>query len=487
MPEAVQYICPECGTGHTRWMGFCYACGSGEPLVEAPPPPPRSPFAPTKSTPWNPASSRGPVELSGVSLDDDPRIVLPFPELNRVLGGGLVPGSVALLAGDPGIGKSTLLLQVAGALAPRGALADNHGAVLYVAGEESAAQVRMRAERLGISGRNLMLLNETAASDALGWMDQTQPCAVLVDSIQTLHTEASNAAPGSVTQIREAARLLIAWAKANHTPVIIAGHVTKEGDVAGPRVLEHMVDAVLYLEGDPTSALRLLRSEKNRFGSTNEVALYRMEGAGLVEVPDLSQQLLAHRRGPLVGSVLAPALQGSRPVLVEVQALTAPVVGPAPRRVANGLDGSRLVMIATVLSRRSGVPLGSQDVVVNVTGGLRVSETAADLALALAMASSYRDQPLDADLAAVGEVGLGGEVRPVSQMARRLQEAARLGLRRVIAPESAEADLADAHGVEVVRVATVSQAIRALFPRRRPANGAGASATPTALDGEATA
>ncbi|MDE2802031.1 MAG: DNA repair protein RadA [Chloroflexota bacterium] len=467
MPDGILYICPECGTGHNQWMGFCYACGSGEPLVEAAPQ--RSTFSVPRGgrqAARPPVAGHGPTELVNVSLDGDPRIVLPFPELNRVLGGGLVPGSVALLAGDPGIGKSTLLLQVAGALAPGVELADNRGGVLYVAGEESASQVRMRAQRLGVSGRNLLLLNETAAPDVLGWMERVQPCAVLVDSIQTLHSEASNAAPGSVGQIRECARLLIAWAKTTRTPVIIAGHVTKEGDIAGPRVLEHMVDVVLYLEGESMSALRLLRSEKNRFGSTNEVALFQMDAAGLVEVADPSRQLLAHRNGPLVGSVLAPVLQGTRPMLVEVQALTAPVVGPAPRRVANGLDTNRLVMLATVLSRRSGVPLGSQDVVVNVTGGLRVNETAADLALALAMASSFRDQPLDANVAALGEVGLGGEVRPVAQMGRRLQEAARLGLKRVIAPASAETDPAEAGGLEVVRVTTVSQAIRSLFPRR---------------------
>ena len=479
MPESIQYICPECGTGHSQWMGFCYACGSGEPLIESAPS--RSAYSPGRKKPTSSLlpTSPGPVELSGVTLDGEPRLVLPFPELNRVLGGGLVPGSVALLAGDPGIGKSTLMLQVAGALAPGVELVDNLGSVLYVAGEESAAQIRMRAERLGVSGRNLMLLNETAAPDVLAWMDRMQPCAVLVDSIQTLHSELSSAAPGSVAQIRECARLLIAWAKMNHTPVIIAGHVTKEGDVAGPRVLEHMVDVVLYLEGESMSALRLLRSEKNRFGSTNEVALFQMDGAGLVEVADPSRQLLAHRQGPLVGSALAPVLQGTRPMLVEVQALTAPVIGPTPRRVANGLDGSRLVMLATVLSRRSGVPLGSQDVVVNITGGLRVSETAADLALALAMASSFRDQPIDAGLAAVGEVGLGGEVRPVAQMGRRLQEVARLGLKRVVVPESAEVDSADAKGVELVRVTTVSQAIRAIFPRRA---GPGTTSTGSAAD-----
>ncbi len=488
MPDGIQYICPECGAGHSQWMGFCYACGSGQPLIEAAPQ--TAVFSSAKArthTSRRATTSSGPVELAGVSVDDDPRIVLPLPELNRVLGGGLVPGSVALLAGDPGIGKSTLMLQVAGALAPKGALDDGRGPVLYIAGEESAAQVRMRAQRLGVGGRNLLLSNETDAVDVLGWMDRVQPCAVLVDSIQTLHSDASNSAPGSVTQIREAARLLIAWAKTNRTPVIIAGHVTKDGDVAGPRVLEHMVDVVLYLEGESMGALRLLRSEKNRFGSTNEVALFQMENTGLVEVPDPSRQLLAHRHGSVTGSVLTPALQGTRPMLVEVQALTAPVVGPTPRRVANGFDGSRLVMLATVLSRRSGVPLGSQDVVVNVTGGLRVNDTGADLALALAMASSFRDQPLDAGIAAVGEVGLGGEVRPVAQLGRRLQEAARLGLRRVVTASAAETDPLDTGDIQVVRVSTVSQAIRELFPRRRPANGAGTASRAIDIDVEAPA
>ena len=469
MADIIAYICPECGTGHTQWMGFCYICGSGSPLEEAPVPNSRasSPFVPPRATTttWTPRGTNGPIELSDVSLEDTPRINLPYPEMNRVLGGGLVPGSVVLLAGDPGIGKSTLMLQIAGALAPAKLVDDARGSVLYVSGEESATQVRLRAERLGIDGRNLLLLNETAANDVLGWMDKTEPAAVLVDSIQTLYTDVSTTAPGSVTQIREGARLLMGWAKANRTPVIIAGHVTKEGDVAGPRVLEHMVDVVLYLEGDRTSELRILRSEKNRFGSTDEVALFQMEATGLVEVSDPSGQMLSQRKGPIVGSVVTPVLQGTRPMLVEVQALTAPVVGPTPRRVANGMEGNRLVLLATVLSRRAGIPLGGQDIVVNVTGGLKVNEASADLATALAIASSFRDQPLDTDVVALGEVGLGGEVRPVAQMGRRLQEAARLGLRRAVIPEAAELDPADMNGMEIVPVATLMQAIHALFPR----------------------
>jgi DNA repair protein RadA/Sms len=487
MPDTIQYICPECGTGHTQWMGFCFACGSGSPLEEAPTAHASSPFVPPRSdtTAWTPRETNGPTELSEVSLEDTPRITLPYPEMNRVLGGGLVPGSVVLLAGDPGIGKSTLMLQIAGALAPAKLVDDARGSVLYVSGEESATQVRLRAERLGISGRNLLLLNETAARDVLGWMDKTEPVAVLVDSIQTLYTDASTSAPGSVTQIREGARLLMGWAKANRTPVIIAGHVTKEGDVAGPRVLEHMVDVVLYLEGDRMSALRILRSEKNRFGSTDEVALFQMEASGLEEVSDPSGQLLSHRKGPIVGSVVTPVLQGTRPMLVEIQALTAPVVGPTPRRVANGMEGNRLVLLATVLSRRAGIPLGGQDIVVNVTGGLRVTETSADLATALAIASSFRDQPLETDVVALGEVGLGGEVRSVSQIGRRLQEAARLGLRRAVIPETAEIDPSDLKGIEIIPVATLTQAIHALFPRARSASRG--ERVPVIVEGEGEA
>ncbi len=483
MANTIAYICPECGTGHTQWMGFCYVCGSGSPLEEAPTlapspflPPPRSNT--TSITSGTPRETSGPTELSEVSLEDTPRIILPYPEINRVLGGGLVPGSVVLLAGDPGIGKSTLMLQMAGALAPEKLVDDARGSVLYVSGEESASQVRLRGDRLGIDGRNLLLLNETSAENVLGWMDKTEPVAVLVDSIQTLYTDESSSAPGTVTQIREGARLLMGWAKANRTPVIIAGHVTKEGDVAGPRVLEHMVDVVLHLEGERTTELRILRSEKNRFGSTDEVALFQMEGNGLVEVSDPSGQMLSQRKGLVVGSVITPVLQGTRPILVEVQALTAPVVGPMPRRVANGMEGSRLVLLATVLSRRAGIPLGGQDIVVNVTGGLRVTETSADLATALAIASSFRDQPLETDVVALGEVGLGGEVRPVAQMGRRLQEAARLGLRKAVIPEVAEVDPADVKALDIIPVATLNQAIHALFPRARSAGrGKGISVT----------
>lgn len=445
-------------------MGFCHACGARDPLVEAP-------RRGRGESSW--VAARGgaaPQELSDVSLDDTPRILLPYSELNRVLGGGLVPGSILLMAGDPGIGKSTLLLQIAAALAPKGrgrqaAAAQPQGGVLYVSGEESAAQVKMRAERLGIDGHGLYLLGETDVAEALRWMDNTAPAAVIVDSIQTLYTEAAPSTPGSVAQVRECTRLLLGWAKAKQTPVLLSGHVTKEGDVAGPRVLEHMVDVVLYLEGESLGPYRVVRSVKNRFGSTDEVALFQMQGDGLTEVDDPSQALLGQRQGPLVGAIVCPVIQGSRPFLVEVQALTSPAVGPVARRVANGLDGNRLTMLAAVLSRRAGLPLGGQDIIVNVAGGLRVNEPATDLATALAIASAFRNQPLDPDLVALGEVGLSGEVRPVPQMGRRLQEAARLRLRRAVGPTEAARDGGD--GIVVTPVSTLSRALSAILPRER--------------------
>ena len=452
--EESLFFCRHCGVESPRWMGFCHACGARDPLVEAPKA--QRPGAAA----WLRAGRAEPEELSSVSLESSPRISLPSAELNRVLGGGLVPGSVVLMAGDPGIGKSTLLLQIAAALVPV-----PHGSVLYVTGEESAAQVRMRAERLGLDGHGLFLLAETNAGEALRWMDETAPAAVIVDSIQTLFSDTAGSSPGSVAQVRECTRLLLGWAKAHQTPVLLSGHVTKEGDIAGPRVLEHMVDVVLSLEGESLSPYRVMRSVKNRFGSTDEVALFQMESGGLVEVADPSRTLLSQRQGPLVGSVVAAVLQGSRPLLVEVQALTAPAVGPAPRRVANGIDQNRLTMLSAVLSRRTGVPLGSQDVIVNVAGGLRISEPAIDLATALAITSAFRNVPVDDDVVALGEVGLTGEVRFVSQLGRRIQEAARLRLGRVIAPAAAE-DADDVDGVRVTRVSSLAQALQAVFPGR---------------------
>ncbi len=445
-------------------MGFCPACGAQKPLANAPPPVP----APTG---WLARAAMEPQELSQVSLDDVPRILLPYQELNRVLGGGLVPGSVLLMAGDPGIGKSTLLLQVAEALArvpgPPGS-GNGPPRVLYISGEESAPQIRMRAGRLGIPGDGVYLLGETSLQGMLRWMEEMAPSAVIVDSIQTVASDDVSSAPGSVAQVRECARVLMGWAKNHQTPLFMAGHVTKEGDVAGPRVLEHMVDVVLSLEGETLGALRILRSTKNRFGSTNDVAIFQMEQTGMKEVADPSQALMSRRQGALVGSTVVATLEGSRPLLVEIQALTVPTHSPVPRRVVSGLDGTRLVMLAAVLDRRVGLPLGGQDIIVNVAGGLRVGEPAADLGIALAVASSFRGVPLPEDAVVLGEVGLGGELRPVSQRERRLQEAARLGLSRAIVPRGGDEPLAGA-GMHVQEVATLAEAVDAALPgARRP-------------------
>ena len=369
--------------------------------------------------------------LSKVSADTSPRLVLSSREVNRVLGGGLVPGSLVLLAGDPGIGKSTLLLRLAAGVSETG------GKALYVSGEESAVQVKMRADRLGISGENLYVLPATALEEVLDSLERHRPTVAVVDSIQAVSDGNVGSEAGSLAQIKGCARALMEWTKAGQTATILSGHVTKGGEIAGPRVLEHMVDVVLQMEGDPISAWRLLRAGKNRFGSTNETGVFEMGGRGLEDVPDPSRAFLAERRDGAVGSVVVSTLEGSRPMLVEVQALVSPSALPAPRRVAAGIDSGRLLLICAVLTRHVGLPLSNQDIVVNVTGGLRVGEPAVDLGVALAIASSARGAPVEPGIAAIGEIGLTGEVRGVPQIDRRLLEASRLGLRRCIVPGGA--------------------------------------------------
>ena len=398
-------------------------------------------------------------ELAEVSADETLRLSLPSVEVNRVLGGGIVPGSLTLIAGDPGIGKSTLLLRLAADVS------GNAGAALYVSGEESIAQVKMRADRLGISGRNLFLLPATLLEEVIENLDEHKPDLAIVDSVQTIYTDSQSAEAGTVTQIRECTRRLMEWAKANGVPIIMSGHVTKGGDIAGPRVLEHMVDVVLYMEGDPVSSWRLLRTIKNRFGSTNELGVFEMTDRGLVEVEDPSRAFLSERKAGAVGSVVVPTLEGSRPLLVEIQALTSPSALPTPRRVATGIDFNRLLMVCAVLTRRAGMPLSNQDVIVNVTGGLKIDEPAADLGLALAIASSFRNAPVDPEVAAVGEVGLSGEVRRVPQLERRLREAARLGVSRCLIPGGEGREQSLLEGLESHPVATVPQAVRACIPK----------------------
>ena len=453
MPQTkarTQFVCDSCGNDTPKWAGRCPSCGQWNTLVE---------MRVEKRESRSVLRTAGPVaeaqELSAVSADRAPRLKLASAEADRVLGGGIVPGSLVLVAGDPGIGKSTLLLRLAADVSRAG------GETLYVSGEESAAQVRMRADRMGVSGERLYLLPVTSLDEVMGHLSGRLPKLVVVDSIQTLHDEGLSSVAGSVAQVRECTRVLMEWAKTKNVPVLLSGHVTKGGDIAGPRVLEHMVDVVLYMEGDPISAWRLLRAVKNRFGSTNEVGVFEMAGHGLVDVEDPSKAFISERREGAVGSVVLSTIEGSRPLLAEVQALTSPSMLPAPRRVANGVDFNRVVLVCAVLGREARLSLASQDVMVNIAGGMRVSEPAADLATALAIASSLRGVPVASNIAAVGEIGLSGEVRRVPQLGRRLDEAARLGLDTCLVPASGLGDFAQPDGLTLIPVETLKQAVAA--------------------------
>jgi DNA repair protein RadA/Sms len=439
------FVCQQCGKESLKWLGRCPDCQQWNTFVETVIAATVVPFRPL--SPANP-----PQELSQVSIEAADRIALPLAEFNRVLGGGLVPGSLVLISGEPGIGKSTLLLQ-ASAL-----MARDKGTVAYISGEETRPQIKLRAKRLGITGERLYLLAETDLEVILNQIEQLSPSLVVIDSIQTVNIPELSAAPGSVTQVRECTLRLMQWAKLGGVPVFIAGHVTKDGTIAGPRILEHIVDVVLYFEGEPFSAYRLLRSVKNRFGSTNEVGVFEMKEQGLVEVDNPSLAFLSQRGEEAKGSVVVPTLEGSRPLLVEIQALTIPTSFGLPRRTANGVDFNRLLLIAAVLTQRVGLRLGNQDIMVNVAGGLKIGEPAADLGIALAIASSFRDQVVDPGLVAVGEVGLSGELRAVSQLERRITEAARLGFKSCLAPKTG-ARISPPKEIQLIPVSTLREAV----------------------------
>jgi len=394
-----------------------------------------------------------PQELSKIEATPQERWPVDIAELNRVLGGGLVPGSLVLIGGEPGIGKSTLLLQAASRMAA------SKGKVAYVSGEETLHQTHLRARRLGIAGEGLYLLAENNLESIIEHLDRLKPCMAIVDSIQSVFLPELETSSGSVTQVRECTLRLMRWAKQSQTPVFITGHVTKDGAIAGPRVLEHIVDTVLYFEGEPFSSYRLLRAVKNRFGSTNEVGIFEMKEKGLAEVDNPSQLFLSQRQGDSVGSVVTATLEGSRPLLVVVQALTSLTSFGLPRRTVNGLDFGRLLLITAVLSRRLDLKLSNQDIIVNVTGGIKVEEPAADMAIALAVSSSFKDQPVDPTMAAIGEVGLSGEIRSVSQLERRLTEAARLGFKKCLVPRSGFSGI-HVTDIEPVPVSTLREAVK---------------------------
>lgn len=446
-----QYVCQHCGRTAAKPLGRCPQCGAWNSMVAEVQAPSRGRVAPLRR-------EAVPRRLREIEGDPEERIALPMEEFARVLGGGIVPGSVVLIGGEPGIGKSTLLLQVALLLA-------HEGPVLYLSAEESERQIKGRALRLlgGDPPEDLYLLAETDLEAALSHVERLGPRLLIVDSIQTVHLPDLDSAAGSVSQVRECASRLQALAKASGMAVFLVGHVTKEGAIAGPKVLEHIVDTVLYLEGDPFHAYRVLRSVKNRFGPTTEVGVFELGGKGMVEVPNPSEAFLAERVVHAPGSAIAVTMEGTRPLLVEVQGLTSTTSFGHPRRTANGVDINRLLLTVAVLSRRVGLRLADQDVFVNVVGGLRVTEPAADLAMAAAIASSVRDRPLPADLALVGEIGLSGELRAVSQLPARLREAAKLGFRRVVVPRSVRGEEVSADGLEILRARSVAEALDLAF------------------------
>ena len=454
-PPRTVFACQECGYETPKWLGRCPDCASWNSFEERA----RERGTGSRAT----ATAAPPIELAGLSHEDEPRLAFGLAEFDRVLGGGAVAGSLALIGGDPGIGKSTLLLQVASLVAGangRPAHPEQSRRVLYLSGEESARQVKLRAARLGVRGNGLFVLTETNLDAALREAESLSPALLIVDSIQTVYSEAASQAPGSVAQLRQCTMDLMRWSKVSGVPAFIVGHVTKEGDIAGPRLLEHIVDVVLYLEGERFSSYRLLRSVKNRFGSIDEVGVFEMTGEGMAGVDNASEAFIAERASGAAGSVVVPTLEGSRPLLVEVQALTSPTAMPTPRRTVNGLDFNRLLLVTAVLTRRAGLALTGQDVIASVVGGLRVHEPATDLALALAIVSSHRDKPVPPDLVAIGEIGLSGELRSVAHAERRLTEAERLGFRRCLLPQASLTRSKPKTGLELLPAATLREAIR---------------------------
>ncbi len=446
-----RYICQECGSTQPKWMGRCPDCGEWNTLVET--------VVDTNKPGVSPPAVRQalmqrniPQVLTEIQADGHQRTLLPMAEFNRVLGGGLVPGSLVLIGGDPGVGKSTLLLQMSAGLAAE-------GQVLYISGEESAQQIKLRATRLGISSDQLFILTETNMTAILEHIRQMSPQFLVVDSIQTVYLEELQSAAGSVSQVRECSARFQEVAKGQNIPVFLIGHVTKTGVIAGPRVLEHIVDTVLYLEGDRFHTYRLLRGVKNRYGATNEVGIFEMSDVGLSEVDNPSEVFLAERLPNASGSSIAVTVEGTRPLLVEVQALASTTSFGNPRRTANGVDMNRLLLIVAVLTKRVGIRMGDQDIFVNVIGGLQINEPASDLAIATAIASSFQNRPVAADIAIVGEVGLSGELRAVGHLETRLKEAAKLGFKRCLLPASSQLKQIKTAPLELLTVRSLNEAL----------------------------
>jgi DNA repair protein RadA/Sms len=449
--QLTRFVCQSCGSETARWAGRCANCGEWNSLVE-------ELLARTtkRGGRGHKAAAGHAVPLTDIDAVAERRILTSIPELDRVLGGGIVPGSVVLVGGDPGIGKSTLMLQMAVSLKDR--------VILYITGEESPAQVRLRAERLeSPPGNRILLLTETNVESIEALVDKQSPGLMIVDSIQTMVRPDLDSAPGTVSQVREATGMFTRMAKTRGVPIFLVGHVTKEGMIAGPRVIEHMVDTVLQFEGERHSAYRILRAMKNRFGSTNEIGVFEMRDTGLREVANPSEVFLSERSFGTSGSAVVAGMEGTRPILLEVQALAAPTSYGVPQRTATGFDGRRLQMLLAVLERRAGLHMGQYDVFVNVAGGVRIDEPAADLGMALSIVSSVRDVPADSGAVVIGEVGLGGEIRRVSHAEKRVAEARKLGFTRVILPARNLSSQGFGPGLELTEVETIGQAIAALL------------------------
>lgn len=444
------FYCTNCGNETPRWQGKCPACGAWNTIeehIEKPVTVGRAKSAPV-------GQSRKPQRISEVTSGGELRFSTGMGELDRVLGGGAVAGSLVLVGGAPGIGKSTLLLQICTSLCVG-------RKVLYISGEESERQLKLRADRLGVVPDSLYILSETRLSDIMEAVSQLEPDILIVDSIQTLYNEENESAPGSISQVKDCTMTLMQLSKSQGITVFVVGHINKDGNIAGPKVLEHMVDCVLYFEGDPNSTYRLLRAAKNRFGSTNEIGVFEMQDAGLVEVPNPSQMLLEGRPEGASGTCVACVMEGTRPVLAEVQALVTKTTFNVPRRAADGFDFNRAVLLLAVMEKRAGMKLNLFDAYLNVIGGLRLDEPSADLPVILAVASSYRDQPIADDLVVIGEVGMTGEIRSVSHLNQRLGEAARLGFKKCMIPRSSSEKIEIPDGMTVYRVRNVREAIEA--------------------------
>ena len=456
MKAKTVFYCTECGNETPKWQGRCPACGAWNTMVERPAEkaPKKAPSA-TRGSALGVALNR-PMAMSEVETTDELRFPTGMGELDRVLGGGAVRGSLVLVGGAPGIGKSTLMLQICDHLC-------RTAKVLYVSGEESERQIKLRAERLQVRGEGLSLLSETNLENVIDAVHTVSPDVLIVDSIQTLYHGDVTAAPGSISQVKECTMALMQLAKGEGLTIFVIGHVNKEGSIAGPKVLEHMVDCVLYFEGERHMAYRILRAAKNRFGATNEIGVFEMEDGGLAEVPNPSEAMLAGRPENAPGTCVACVMEGVRPVLAEVQALVVPSAFGNPRRMSNGFDYNRAVLLLAVLEKRGGLLLGNCDAYLNVIGGLSLDEPAADLAAVLAMASSFRDRPVPADLTAIGEVGLTGELRSVSALGQRLSEVRRLGFTKCLIPKRTQGKLVVPEGLELIRVGNIREALAALL------------------------